>query len=61
VQAIYPTKAPNLPVAPLQYEQRYQNQLLNDLRLYFNLVDNSNQQVVEAIQGLTTLQWLGDD
>jgi hypothetical protein len=33
--------APNLPVAPNQYERRYQDQLTNVLRLFFNLVSNS--------------------
>jgi len=38
---LLPPKAPNLPVGPLQYEQRYQDQLLNDLRRYFNTLDNT--------------------
>jgi hypothetical protein len=33
--------APNLPVAPNQYERRYQDQLTNVLRLFFNLVSNA--------------------
>lgn len=33
--------APNLPAAPTQYEQRYQDQLNNVLRLFFNGVTNS--------------------
>ena len=38
---LLPPKAPNLPVATLQYEQRYQDQLLADLRRYFNTLDNA--------------------
>jgi len=38
---LLPPKAPNLPIGPLQYEQRYQDQLLNDLRRYFNTLDNA--------------------
>jgi hypothetical protein len=34
------TKAPNLPLAPIQYSQQYQDQFLNVLRLYFNQIDN---------------------
>jgi hypothetical protein len=34
------TKAPNLPIAPVEYTQTYQDQLLNALRLYFNQIDN---------------------
>jgi hypothetical protein len=33
--------APNLPSAPIAYEQRYQEQLTNTLRLFFNSVTNS--------------------
>lgn len=35
-----PSKAPNLPIAPVAYAQQYQDQVLNALRLYFNQVDN---------------------
>jgi len=39
--ATLPPKAPNLPIATVQYEQRYQDQLLGDLRRYFNTIDNT--------------------
>lgn len=32
--------APNLPLAPVQYDPRYQEALNNILRLYFNRIDN---------------------
>jgi len=35
-----PPKAPNLPIAPVEYRQLYLDQLLNALRLYFNQIDN---------------------
>jgi hypothetical protein len=35
-----PPKAPNLLVAPTEYQQRYIDQLNNALRLYFNQIDN---------------------
>jgi hypothetical protein len=35
-----PPKAPNLPIAPIEYRQLYQDQVLNALRLYFNQIDN---------------------
>jgi hypothetical protein len=35
-----PSKAPNLPIAPVEYSQQYQDQLNNVLRLYFNQIDN---------------------
>ena len=34
------TKAPNLPIAPVDYSQQYQDQLNNVLRLYFAQLDN---------------------
>ena len=34
------SKAPNLPIGPVEYAQRYQDQLNNILRLYFNELDN---------------------
>jgi hypothetical protein len=43
--ALIPPKAPNLLVAPpSEYEARYQEQLNNALRLYFNTIDNFSQQ-----------------
>jgi hypothetical protein len=34
-------KAPQLPVAPLEYDARYIDQLTSILRLYFNQLDNA--------------------
>lgn len=34
------SKAPNLPIAPTQYEQRYADGLTNVQRLYYNTLDN---------------------
>ena len=34
------TQAPNLPIAPVDYSQQYQDQLNNVLRLYFSQLDN---------------------
>lgn len=38
-----PPKAPNLPIAPVEYDQRYIDQFSNALRLYFAQVDNFAQ------------------
>jgi hypothetical protein len=38
---IRPSKAPNLPIAPVEYSQQYQDQFTNALRLYFAQVDNT--------------------
>mgnify|MGYP000235152635 CR=1 FL=1 len=41
--ALRPPKAPNLPIAPVDYAQQYQDQVLNALRLYFAQIDNFAQ------------------
>ena len=38
--------APRLPAAPVEYDQRYQDQFLNILRLYFNQLDNVLGQIL---------------
>ena len=48
-----PSKAPNLLVAPVDYDQRYQDQLNNALRLYFNQIDNFEQNVTVPASGTT--------
>jgi hypothetical protein len=40
------SKAPNLPIAPVEYAQQYQDQLLNALRLYFAQVDNFSSGIL---------------
>ena len=46
-------KAPNLLVAPTDYTQRYQDQLNNALRLYFNQIDNFTQGTSIPLSGTT--------
>jgi hypothetical protein len=48
-----PSKAPNLLVAPVVYDQRYVDQLTNALRLYFNQIDNFTQNVTIPPSGIT--------
>ena len=50
------TVAPNLPIGPVEYNQNYQDQFSNALRLYFNQVDN----VTGALLGNTGGQYLGN-
>jgi len=49
-----PTKAPNLPIAPVEYTQMYQDQVLNALRLYFSQIDNFTQGINLPNSGVTT-------
>ena len=46
-----PPKAPNLLIAPVEYTQQYQDQLLNALRLYFNEIDNFAQPFTNQYGG----------
>ena len=46
-ETLRPPKGPNLPVGPVDYEQNYQNQLLNVLRLYHNQIDNTLTVLLE--------------
>jgi hypothetical protein len=48
-----PSKAPNLLIAPIVYDQRYIDQLTNALRLYFNQIDNFTQNVTVPPSGTT--------
>lgn len=42
-------KAPNLPIAPAQYEQRFVDALTSVQRLYFNELDNLNGVVAQRV------------
>ena len=51
INNIRPSKAPNLPIAPVSYSQQYVDQLTNAFRLYFAQLDNFNQSVGGPIGG----------
>ena len=44
-------KAPNLPIAPVEFNQQFMDQFSNVLRLYFNQLDNYNQGLVTNVKG----------
>ena len=46
---------PNLPIAPVDYQQQYQDQIANVLRLYFTQLNNFSQSLATPDYG-TTLQ-----
>jgi hypothetical protein len=48
---VRPSKAPNLLIAPVDYDQRYQDQLNNALRLYFNQIDTFTGFIAQPIAG----------
>jgi len=45
---------PNLPVAPVEYNQQYQDQIANVLRLYFVQLNNFTSAVIIPASGTTT-------
>jgi len=45
--------APNLPLAPNEYERRYFDQLTNTMRLYFNQLDKILSQLNASVQAAT--------
>lgn len=45
------TRAPALPIAPVEYNRQYQDQLNNILRLYFNTLDNFIAQLMASTDG----------
>jgi hypothetical protein len=47
--SLIPSKAPNLPIATVDYEARYQDQFSNILRLYFNTVDNAIGEIIRTL------------
>lgn len=47
--SLIPPKAPNLLIAPTEYEARYQDQLNGVQRLYYNTIDNFNQVVSQRV------------
>lgn len=51
ITPLRPSKAPNLLVAPTEYQQRYIDQLNNALRLYFNQIDNSLSSLLSGAGG----------
>ena len=45
---------PNLPLAPAQYDQAHDNQILSQLRLYFNQLNNYTQATATPDYGTKT-------
>lgn len=57
---LVPSKAPNLRVPSSQYDQQYFDTLTNQLRLYFNQVDNANAALIRTASSTSVLNWLGE-
>lgn len=53
-----PTKAPNQPIAPVDYDQRFQDQFSNALRLYFAEIDNFSGLTAQQVASNSVLIWM---
>jgi len=51
IQSIRPPKAPNLVISGGEYDQRVQEQFTNQLRLYFNQIDNGLSSLLSGTGG----------
>jgi len=58
VPNIVTSKAPNLPLPTPAHDPKYDHQVNNSLRLYFNQVDNSTAQLATAANSGAVQQWL---
>ena len=58
-QNILTSVSPNLPIAPVEYNQTYQDQLNNAQRLYYTQNDNNNRLFADALYSQLTITWLG--
>lgn len=56
--SILPPKAPNLNLAPRQYDVAQQEKFANQLRLYFVQLDNTNSELIKAVNSLNVMVWL---
>jgi hypothetical protein len=57
--ANYRVRSPALPIQPLEYDQRQQDQFQNVLRLYFNRLDQYNIQASDDANSTNVLVWMG--
>ena len=54
------TKAPNLVIPTTDYSQSNQDQFTNQLRLYFNTLDESTLKQNTTIMSNNVLYWIGN-
>lgn len=52
-------KAPNLVLPHLEYSEAQQNQLQNQLRLYFAQLDKAHLDEITNLHTNNTMHWLG--
>lgn len=55
--AKYNVRAPSLPIPTTEYSRSQQDQFQNALRLYFNRLDQYNDQLAIQINSQNVLMW----
>ena len=55
--AKYNVRAPSLPIPTFEYSQKQQDQFGNALRLYFNRLDQYNEQLAIQVNSQNVLMW----
>ena len=52
-------KAPNLTLPTIEYSESAQNQLQNQLRLYFNQLDKAHLDEITNLHTSNVMHWMG--
>lgn len=52
-------KSPNLTLPTIEYSEDQQNQMQNQLRLYFNQLDNANKEEIKNLHTSNVMHWMG--
>jgi len=52
-------KAPNLTLPPIEYSETAQNQMQNQLRLYFNQLDKAHLDEITNLHTNNVMHWMG--
>ena len=51
-------KSPALAISPINFSQQHFDLLNQQLRVYFNTLDNANAQTANAVNNLNVMSWL---
>jgi hypothetical protein len=54
----HPFIAPNVPLAPYEYERGLEERFRNTQRIYFSLLDSQNHVISEQVSSSQVLIWL---
>lgn len=55
---IFSLAPPALPFAPNDYDRHYQDQFATVLRLYFNTINTTTEQIISATNSNSVMIWM---